>query len=325
MRMFYGLKLHKDDDFVKLNDDLISVASLAGAPAGYLVNVFPLLRYLPAFFPGTGFKEMAKRGNELASRMFSFPVDVLKEKIANGEAEPSFLSPYIQNAHPNSMDLYAAQSVAGTAYSAGVETSTSVILTFVLAMLHYPDVQRKAQEEIDSAMPGRLPTFEDMEKLPYVSALVSECYRWATPAPLGLPRLLTVDDIVMGYKLPKGTIVMPNSWGILRDEGMYPQPTEFMPERFLGKENQPDPREHVFGHGRRICSGRFLADQTVWLSIASILTAFTVTPAKDENEHHVVPPYEYTTGVMSRPKDFDCCIVPRSESMVKIIRTVYVN
>ncbi|KAF8996838.1 cytochrome P450 [Cyathus striatus] len=312
MRMFYGLEVNKDDDFVKLNDDLISVASLAGAPAGYLVNVFPLLRYLPPYFPGTGFREMAKKGRRLADRMFSFPVDVLKAKIANSEAGPSFLSPYLQNAEKHPGDLYAAQSVAGTAYSAGVETSTSVMLTLVLAMLHYPDVQRKAQEEIDRVIPGRLPTFDDMDKLPYVGGVVSECYRWATPAPLGLPRLLTEDDVMMGYKLPKGTIVMPNSWAMLRDEIVYPRATEFIPERFIGKESQPDPREHVFGYGRRVCPGRYLADQIIWLSIACLLAGFTISPEKDEKGRQVIPPYEYTTGLMSRPKDFECSIAPRS-------------
>ncbi|KAF8988606.1 cytochrome P450, partial [Cyathus striatus] len=68
---------------------------------------------------------------------------------------------------------------------AGVETSTSVMLTRVLAMLHYPNVQCKAQEEADRVIPGRLPTLEDMEKLTYVTAVVSDCYQWATPVPLG--------------------------------------------------------------------------------------------------------------------------------------------
>ncbi|KAF8988609.1 cytochrome P450 [Cyathus striatus] len=319
MRMFYGFN---DDTFVKLHDELASVASLACTPAGYLVNLFPLLRYLPPSFPGTGFREIAKSGRIMADKIFTFPVDVLKTKIAKHEAEPSFLSPYLQNPEQNLQDLFAAQSVAGTAYSAGVETSTSVMLTLILAMLRYPDVQRKAQEEIDRVIPGRLPTFEDIEKLPYVTAVVSECYRWATPAPLGLPRLLTEDDVVMGYKLPRGTIVMANSWALLRDETIYPRATEFIPERFIGNETQPDPREHVYGYGRRACPGRYLADQIIWLSIASLLAAFTISPEKDKEGRRFIPPYDYTTGVMSRPKDFECCIVPRSEIMVRIISVV---
>jgi cytochrome P450 len=324
MRLFYGLKIDDKDDFIKLNDEAVTLSTLAGAPTGYLVNTFPLLQHLPAFFPGTRFREVAKRGRILADRVLNYPVEFLKSKIDRGEAEPSFLSPYLQDNDESPEELYAAQAVAGTAYTAGVETSTAVLLTLVLAMLQYPDVQRKAQAEIDKNIPGKLPsTLDDLDKLPYVRAVVSECYRWATPAPLGLPRVLMEDDIVMGYTIPKGSIVLPNSWAILRDEFVYPRAEDFIPERFIGTNSQPDPKEHVFGYGRRICPGRYLADQVVSLAVANILAAFIISPLKDEDGRPVIPPYDFTSGIMSRPKEYECSIVARSERMAHIIRSNY--
>ncbi len=117
--------------------------------------------------------------------------------------------------------------------TAGVETSTSMLLSFVLAMVLYPDVQRKAQSEIDAKLSGVLPTVQDrLNTLPYVDAILSECYRWAPPGHLGkfriifrsislpnltilsagLPHCLSQDDSIDGYLLPRGTVVLPNIW-----------------------------------------------------------------------------------------------------------------
>lgn len=118
--------------------------------------------------------------------------------------------------------------------AAGVETSTSTLLSFILAMVLHLSVQEKAQNEIDSVLHGRLPTIEDRDnnRLPYVNAVLTETYRWAPPGPFGeffqpsivcfplmfirkgLPHYLTTDDEVDGYSLPKGTIVISNIWSV---------------------------------------------------------------------------------------------------------------
>jgi cytochrome P450 len=87
--------------------------------------------------------------------------------------------------------------------------------TFILAMTLYPEVQRKAQEELDQVFNGRLPEFIDSdaaEILPYITALTKEVFRWQLITPLAIPHRLMQDDIYKGYFLPKGTIVAPNAW-----------------------------------------------------------------------------------------------------------------
>lgn len=128
----------------------------------------------------------------------------------------------------------------------------------MLAMVLHPEAQVKAQAEMDLALgPGRLPTFADQESLPYLAALVKECFRWEVVAPLGVPHMLTVDDEYKGYFIPKGTIVMANSHQILNDSEAYPEPSLFKPERFL-KDGQLDSsvrnptKVAAFGYGRRI-------------------------------------------------------------------------
>ena len=84
---------------------------------------------------------------------------------------------------------------------------------FFLAMTLFPEVQRKAQEEIDRVIgTDRLPTFEDREDLPYVDAVVKEVLRWHPVAPMGVPHVSTEDDIYEGHFIPAGAIIMPNIW-----------------------------------------------------------------------------------------------------------------
>jgi cytochrome P450 len=77
----------------------------------------------------------------------------------------------------------------------------------------YPDVQAKAQAEIDRVIgSSRLPTFSDRESLPYIDAIVKETVRWHTVAPVAVPHKADEDDIFHGYFIPKGAILIANSW-----------------------------------------------------------------------------------------------------------------
>ena len=90
---------------------------------------------------------------------------------------------------------------------------------------------------------------------------------------------------------------------ILHDEEMYPNPSQFEPGRFLnldGTQNPAvrDPFIAAFGFGRRICPGRFLALETLWIVMACTLAVFEISPAVDEDGNEVPPKEEYTSGVM---------------------------
>lgn len=76
----------------------------------------------------------------------------------------------------------------------------------------YPDVQRKAQEELDRVVgPNRLPDFEDYHELLYIKAVLLEAMRWMVVVPLSLPHRVIRDDEYKGYIIPEGTIVNPVS------------------------------------------------------------------------------------------------------------------
>ena len=97
-------------------------------------------------------------------------------------------------------------------------------------MALYPDVQKKAQAEIDAVVgPNRLPDFHDRPSLPYINAVVKESSRWNLVLPLGRPLVIIIvttiltsseaaahmstnDDEYNDFYIPKGTIMIGNAW-----------------------------------------------------------------------------------------------------------------
>ena len=94
--------------------------------------------------------------------------------------------------------------------------TSSVLKTFCLAMSLYPEVQKRAQAELDTVVGhDRFPDFEDRASLIYLQAIMKESLRWMTVAPLGLAHCTIEDDEFGGYFIPAGTIVMANIWQVL--------------------------------------------------------------------------------------------------------------
>ncbi|KAG8958071.1 hypothetical protein FRC00_003081, partial [Tulasnella sp. 408] len=150
-------------------------------------------------------------------------------------------------------------------------------------MTLFPSVQKRAQAEIDRVIgSGRLPKFNDRSDLPYLHAAMLETLRWNTVLPNGVPHASRADDVYNGYFIPKGTTIIANVWGFSRDSKYYPNPSMFDPERYLKQSPELDPREYAFGFGRRICPGKDLAFEELWILFASMLWAFDIVEGEDE-------------------------------------------
>jgi cytochrome P450 len=77
---------------------------------------------------------------------------------------------------------------------------------------------------------------------------------------------------------------------------VYPDPHLFLPERFMGSEVAPDPRDFVFGYGRRACPGKLFIETSIWLAIASMTATLRISKAVDVNGKEISPPCEFTSG-----------------------------
>ena len=77
----------------------------------------------------------------------------------------------------------------------------------------YPGVQARAREELDRVVGSIcLPELKDRDALPYVNAVVKECFRWNATLPLGVAHATLMDDIIEGYYIPRHTTVFVNAW-----------------------------------------------------------------------------------------------------------------
>ncbi|KAJ6598178.1 cytochrome P450 [Mycena vulgaris] len=328
MSMAYGINvLPSDDPYVTLANTAMHTFSLASIPETYLVNTFPILKYVPTWLPGAGFKRQAHEWRKLARAMVDMPFAETKQQMESGTSRPSFAADSL-HALKESPDVFYneahVKATAATMFIGGADTTVSSLETFILAMLANPDAQKKAQQEIDSVVGhATLPSFDDdQESMPYISALIKEVLRWEPVSPFALPRLLTTEDEYHGYRLPAGSIIIANAWAILHDKNIYPDPYTFNPDRFLldGKLNSAvkDP-ESAFGFGRRRCPGRHMALSSLWISVVSILATFNIEKAVDKEGKDIEPSYEYLQGSIRAPLPFKCSITARSKEAVALI------
>jgi len=318
----YQVKEHQDP-FVDLANRAVEQFSISTATGAFMVDVIPSLAYVPDWFPGAGFKIKAKQWRATLDEMVQKPYQFVKDQMAAGIAPESFVSNLLEGRTLSAEEDHIVKWSSASLYSGGADTTVSAIYSLFLALTLFPEVQKKAQAEIDAVIGSdRLPNFSDRDSLPYVEALAKEILRWNVVTPLAVPHRVSEDDVHDGYYIPKGTLVIPNIWFMLHDPRTYSEPNEFKPERFIarhGKEPEADPRTICFGFGRRICPGLHLADASVWISVAMSLAVFDVSKII-ENGVEVTPEVDPSTGTISHPKPFKCSIKPRSAKALELIQ-----
>ncbi|KAG6327363.1 hypothetical protein ID866_11726 [Astraeus odoratus] len=219
LRITYGYKtIDGDDPLVDLAHVANSQLSLSTAPGVYYVDFVPLLKYIPSWLPGAGFKRKSNEYAAVIRDLVEIPYNWVKAELAAGAALPSFAVNLLSKEdlteeHEDSVKWASATLYQGKPQAIRVVTTNlvpqanSVAYGFYLAMTLYPHVMKKAQAELDAVVgTNRLPTFADRSSLPYLEALFTELLRWHCPAP-------------------------------------------------MSENPEPDPRNACFGFGRRRCPG----------------------------------------------------------------------
>jgi len=99
-----------------------------------------------------------------------------------------------------------------------------------------------------------------------------------------------------------------------RDPNVYPEPDKFIPERFLNSPTGPFTKINniiAFGFGRRVCVGRYMADNTVWLAVVSVLATLDLRKAKDNEGKDIDILGEYCKTFFRHPLPYRSAITPR--------------
>ncbi|KAF8124374.1 cytochrome P450 [Boletus edulis] len=320
LRLSHGyITREGDDPLVDLAEVANSQLSKATVYGGNFVDFLPVLKYIPSWFPGAGFKKRAKENTAVLHDLLEIPHNHVMSQLTAGTAIPSLSSRLLSMPDLTEDLVDNIKWTALTMYRAGADTSSAVTYAFYLAMTLYPDVMKKAQRELDSVVgTNRLPTFADRPSLPYVEALFTEILRWHVPIPFTMRRA-TADDEQDGYFIPAGSYVIVNIWALLRDERTYQDPLEFKPERFLGNDPETHPSNVCFGLARRRCPGHFLVNSTVWLMCVQSLAVFDISKHV-ENGVEVTPEVNQVGGLIVHMAPFKCAIKPRSAAAKDLVK-----
>ena len=151
------------------------------------VDIFPILKYLPESLFGnwrTRARDVGKKMDTLYGKMVS---QVMKRRLASGSAG-SFLDGILDKQDKLNLTRDEMNFLCGVLLEGGSDTSSSIIIAFIHAMIKYPNVQKKAQAEIDQIVgQSRSPLWSDYAKLPYIAMVVKETMRWRPVVPLGFP------------------------------------------------------------------------------------------------------------------------------------------
>jgi len=337
LRMAYGSEDRAYNERLSTNGGrLVDGLMYYSTPGRLLVGLFPVLRHVPTWLPGAGWKRALDDLADLSDEVIAEPFGDAKERLRLGLQKDgnNLAAQYIDRLPDEDHPEYKAKEkvalqVAAVAYVAGADTTVSSALALVLALAMHPEYQRKAQAQLDDVLGAatRLPTFADVGELPYIQALVLEVGRWFTVVPFSLPRVLQRDDEYRGYRVPAGTLVLPNTWAIMHDPATFgADALEFNPERYLkdGKINPAvlSPEAASFGYSRRICPGRHFSDESLAMLIASMLTVFDIHLARDERGEPRPLSLEIETTLLCTPKPYDVDIVPRSPAHAELIASL---
>ncbi len=275
-RSIFGKPEDATQNFLNQRESLLAYIDFifSSATATNLADYIPWLRFLP----NNAVKE-AVRQAEIGGAIIRALVEGARDRPGLDMSTPTSLVEVMlakedsgEITNDMTCDLCMDLIIAGT------DTSAQTVNWFLLLMANNPEIQAKVHEELDQII-GRygMPTVDDRTRLPFTFSCLAESMRYRTIGPLGLPHKASEDTEIGGYLVPAGTQVLGNIYSIHHDPRHWDSPDEFIPVRFLPKEDGSmsdalTSQAYIpFGTGHRRCPGRRFAETTVWLHITRML------------------------------------------------------
>jgi cytochrome P450 len=318
-----------NDSTVTFINDFVARLTRAALPGAHLVEFLPWMMYLPLSL--APWRQKAEASYISDSAMFETFFRRVQTRMKEGDVRPNLTTTLLETAERHGLSERENSWLAATMYAAGAETTSAVMAWWMLAMVTHPETQKRAQAELDAVVGrDRLPTFADYDSLPYIRAMVKEALRWRPVDPVGLPHCSIQDDWYEGHFIPAGTIVIANVWHLNRDPEIYgADSTRFNPARHLDEKGRvaPGPTDSkeeghfTYGFGRRICIGRHVANNSLFVDIAVVLWAMNIEPAEDAQGKPLPIDVDgcVEDGLVVRPIPFKVKVTPRFPEAVTML------
>ncbi|RKL49744.1 hypothetical protein BFJ72_g1200 [Fusarium proliferatum] len=322
LQVSYGTQVLEDDDpYIQIANDAMYATGNGGVPANSIVDLVPFVRYLPDCIVRDWSLRFARQWRWAIKKLHDIPFAAAQAEYhrydhhRNTSLAHNLLREYKDKESRGQEQQWSLDDIkgaAGAVFIAGADTTWATCVIFILNMVLHPEIQDKAQQELDTLIGfDKLPDFSDRPALVYIEHVVQEIYR---------------------------TVVYANAYAMAHDERVYKDPHDFNPDRY--EAGEPFPVGN-FGFGRRVCVGRFLADNSVWIMVATMLSVlrfckkmssdgklieprvpiptaprYFCTLAKLETctqvFDNVVDTWLTMVFAASHPEHFDCVIKPRS-------------
>ncbi|CAN6217868.1 unnamed protein product [Urochloa humidicola] len=227
-----------------------------------------------------------RRSAELVGRFYDFFDAIIARRLESaggggGDDKGDFLDVLFQLRSEDQLSLQTIKSFLLDLFAAGTDTNAITVEWTMAELLRHPAAMSKVRAELRDALGSKpYPDESDIDRLPYLRAVVMESMRLHPPSPMLMPHAAMAGGAeVGGYTVPAGTKVIVNLWAVMRDPAVWPDPEAFSPERFEGSGEAEfrgkDRLEFMpFGAGRRACPGTPMATRVVTLLLASVLHAF---------------------------------------------------
>lgn len=334
LRIGFGVTLTGDDDpYIQIAADANSATAKGGSPGATLVDYFPIFSKFPSWLVRSETLKHARDYRWAIKRLHDVPFAAVKKEFDAGKAETSsyvypLLEKHAENERqglPNEFTMADINGSAAAIFIAGSNTTFTTVVVGILNLLINPRVFDKVRAELDRVVgTDRLPSLKDRDnpELRYMECFVEEIIRWRPLSPIGIPHKSIRDDVYDGMFIPKGTNVYYNAWAMSRDENVYKDPDIFNPDRFLPIDEGGNAEPFLqgpFGFGRRICVGRHLAQASVWIVLAVLISTVDIKRVVDPDGKKIDPIVKFSTGLSSHPESFPCDFVPRSKKAEMLI------
>nr|XP_055049025.1 cytochrome P450 2J6-like isoform X2 [Misgurnus anguillicaudatus]XP_055049026.1 cytochrome P450 2J6-like isoform X2 [Misgurnus anguillicaudatus]XP_055049027.1 cytochrome P450 2J6-like isoform X2 [Misgurnus anguillicaudatus] len=300
--VLFGSRFDYTDKFLTSYVQLSTeISKIINGPWNLIYDTFPVLKCLPLPF---------KKAFDNALKIKHMTLKLIEEhKKTRVPGEPrDFIDCYLDELDKRG-DYGSSFSEAQLImyildlHFAGTDTTSNTLLTAFLYLMNHPDVQARCQQEIDEVLEGKdQASYEDRHNMSYTQAVIHEVQRVANTVPLSVFHCTTKDTELMGYNIPKGTVVIPNLASVLKEEGQWKFPHEFNPANFLNDEGHFEKPEAFipFSTGPRVCLGEGLARMELFLVIVTLLRRFQFVWPEDAGE----PDYTPVFGVTLTPKPY---------------------
>ncbi|XP_040479055.1 cytochrome P450 1B1 [Ursus maritimus] len=311
---------HDDAEFRELLSHNEEFGRTVGA--GSLVDVLPWLQRFPNPVR-TAFREF----QQLNRNFSNFVLDKFlrhRESLQPGAGPRDMMDAFILSAGTEAaegsddggarLDLEYVPATVTDIFGASQDTLSTALQWLLVLFTRYPEVQARVQAELDRVVGrARLPCLDDQPHLPYVMAFLYEAMRFSSFVPVTIPHATTTHASVLGYHIPKDTVVFVNQWSVNHDPAKWPNPERFDPGRFLDKDGFIDKDlasgVMIFSVGKRRCIGEELSKMQLFLftSILAHQCNFKANPDEPSK-------MDFNYGLTIKPKSFRINVTLR-ESM----------